>query len=215
MVTSLLSLVYGSNHWTDHRPENKKIVGVFIAASVTASKMWQCDPRCKETPLCLVLWNYFFKAWSVIIPHKNPKESLLFWSSSSVHWRSFAMCVQSVVRVAPKKKKKKCEWYIYILTSANKLLFLIHYRATPPVFFVFFSPWRTYDFCCLVPHMFRSRATNSVEELSSGVEIGSRFRCSIWMTIWNSLWRQGTMQLGNLITISLVTAGAFTPSEHL
>lgn len=76
-------------------------------------------------------------------------------------------------------------------------------------------PWRTCDFCCLVPHMLRSLVTNSVEVLSSGVEIGSRFRCSIWMTIWNSLWRQETMQLGNLITISLVTAGAFTPSEHL
>lgn len=63
-----------------------------------------------------------------------------------------------------------------------------------------------------------SLVSNSVEELSSGREEGergSRFRCSIWMTIWNSLWRQETMQLGNLITISPVTAGAFAPSEHL
>lgn len=67
----------------------------------------------------------------------------------------------------------------------------------------------------IASHVFETPVTNSVEALSSGVEIGSRFRCSIWMTIWNSLWRQETMQLGNLITISPVTAGAFTPSEHL
>lgn len=57
--------------------------------------------------------------------------------------------------------------------------------------------------------------TNSVEVFSSGWRLGADLGAAFGMTIWNSLWRQETMQLRNLITISLVTAGAFTPSEHL
>lgn len=78
-----------------------------------------------------------------------------------------------------------------------------------------FLPEEHVNFVVLYLTCLEVLGTNSVEMLISGVEIGSRFRCSIWMTIWNSLWRQETMQLRNLITISLVTAGAFTPSEHL
>lgn len=87
-------------------------------------------------------------------------------------------------------------------------MFFIHY------FLIFFHEGHML-FVVLYLICSEALVTNSVEVLSSRVEIGSRFRWSIWMTIWNSLWRQETMQLGNLITISLVTAGAFTPSEHL
>ncbi|TNN88336.1 hypothetical protein EYF80_001552 [Liparis tanakae] len=59
-----------------------------------------------------------------------------------------------------------------------------------------------------------SLVTNSVEELSSGVERGSSFRWSIWMTIWNSLWRQETMPLGNLITNSLPTTFNHSLTEN-
>lgn len=93
-------------------------------------------------------------------------------------------------------------------TTKYKLFFSIHY------FLIFFHEGHML-FVVLYLICSEALVTNSVEVLSSRVEIGSRFRWSIWMTIWNSLWRQETMQLGNLITISLVTAGAFTPSEHL